>query len=313
MCNTDRLIIFSLTTTPNDCKEATDCALQVANKAITTHADIVHPPLILANITATNNLVFTVAPQHLSTTYEPYLGILEDALHEFPIGSSRVSQRWTCFIVRGVPTTATPESALTKIETSYPSLRMGQTPHWLTSPERHQGKEASSMIVTFVGEMTKKSLGATSLTMFNRECTIAKYITFGPATQCNRCQTYGHLTQCCTASNHTCTVCAQPYPTKDESPMCNRELQSRTLLQPPTDPLCQLPTTTQSLRPKLPHLHQDHVGNAPRQRSNHGHDNGRLEGTEEGNGTALSSLPKFLPTASLLYNIPAKMCYILAG
>ena len=67
----DRLIIFSLTTAPNNRKEAADCALQVANKTITTHADIEHPPLILANIPATNNLVFTVAPQHLSTSYEP--------------------------------------------------------------------------------------------------------------------------------------------------------------------------------------------------------------------------------------------------
>jgi len=58
----DRLIIFSLTTTPNNRKEAANRALQVANKAITTYADIVHPPLILANTTATNNLVFTVAP-----------------------------------------------------------------------------------------------------------------------------------------------------------------------------------------------------------------------------------------------------------
>ena len=87
----DRLIIFSLTTAPNDCKEAADRALQVANKTITTHADIAHPTLILSNITATNNLVFTVAPLHLSTTYEPYLGILEEAFHEFPIASSRVS------------------------------------------------------------------------------------------------------------------------------------------------------------------------------------------------------------------------------
>jgi len=88
----DRLIIFSLTTAPNDRKEAADRALQAVNKAITTHADIEHPPLILANITATNNLVFTVAPQFLSTIYEPYLAILEEALHEFPITSSRVSQ-----------------------------------------------------------------------------------------------------------------------------------------------------------------------------------------------------------------------------
>jgi len=89
----DRLIIFSLTTAPNDHKEATDWVLQAVNKAITTHADIEHPPLILANITATNNLIFTVAPQFLSTIYEPYLAILEEALHVLPITLSRVSQR----------------------------------------------------------------------------------------------------------------------------------------------------------------------------------------------------------------------------
>jgi len=88
----DRLIIFSLTTAPNDRKVAADRALQVVNKVITAHTDIEHPPLILANITATNNHVFTVAPEYLSTSYEPYLGILEEALHEFPIASSRISQ-----------------------------------------------------------------------------------------------------------------------------------------------------------------------------------------------------------------------------
>ena len=211
----DRLIIFSLATAPNNRKEATDRALQVVNKAITTHADIERPPLILANITATNNLVFTVAPQYLSTIYEPYLAILEEALHEFPITSSRVSQRWTRFIINSIHTTATPETVRTEIETNYSTFRMGQTPRCLTSPERRQGKEASSMIVTFLGEMSKKSLGATSLAMLNRECTIAEYITFGPTTQCNKCQTYGHPTQRCTASNHTCAVCAQPRPTKD--------------------------------------------------------------------------------------------------
>jgi len=114
----DRLIIFTLTTAPNDRKEAAGRALQAVNKAITTHANIEHPPLILANISATNNLVFTVAPQFLSTIYEPYLAILEEALHEFPITSSRVSQRWTCFIVNSIPTTATPETVRTEIETT---------------------------------------------------------------------------------------------------------------------------------------------------------------------------------------------------
>ena len=179
----DRLFIFNLTTAPNDRKEAADRALQVINQTITSHSDITHPPFILAHITATNNLVFTVAPQHLGTSYEPYLAIFEDALHEYPITSSRVSQRWTRFIIHGVPTAATPETVRTEIENTYPTLRMGQTPRWPTSPERRQGKEASSMVVTFIGEMTKKSLGVTSLAVFNRQCNIVEYISFGPSTQ----------------------------------------------------------------------------------------------------------------------------------
>ena len=64
----DRLVIFGLTSAPNDQKEAADHALQVINKTITNHADIPHPPFILAHITATNNLTFTTAPQHLGVS-----------------------------------------------------------------------------------------------------------------------------------------------------------------------------------------------------------------------------------------------------
>jgi hypothetical protein len=212
----DRLVIFNLTAAPNDRKEAADRALQVINSTITNHTDITHPPFILAHITATtNNLVFTVAPQHMGASYEPYLAIFEDALHEFPIASSRISQRWTRFILHGIPTTATPENVRTEIETTYPTLRMGQTPRWLTSPERRQGKEASSMVITLIGEMTKKSLGANNLAVFNRECNLAEYISFGPSTQCNKCQLFGHPTQRCTAAGHTCAVCAQNHPTRE--------------------------------------------------------------------------------------------------
>ena len=124
----DRLVIFGLTTAPNDRKEAADHALQVINKTITNHTDIPHPPFILVHITATNNLTFTTVPQHLGVSYEPYLAIFENALHDFPITSSRISQRWTRFIIHGIPTTRTPNDTCTKIETNYPSLRMGQTP-----------------------------------------------------------------------------------------------------------------------------------------------------------------------------------------
>jgi len=77
----------------DDRKEATDHALQAINRTITNHTDISHPPFILAHITATNNLTFTTVPQHLGVSYAPYLTIFEDALYDFPITSSRSSQR----------------------------------------------------------------------------------------------------------------------------------------------------------------------------------------------------------------------------
>jgi len=118
----DRLIIVGLTSTPNDRKEAADRALQAINKTITNHADISHPPFILPHITATNNLTVTTAPQHLGISYKPYLAIFEDALHDFPITSSRISQRWTRFIIHGIPTTTTPDDVHTEIKTNYASL-----------------------------------------------------------------------------------------------------------------------------------------------------------------------------------------------
>jgi hypothetical protein len=211
----DRLVIFSLTSAPNNRKEAADRALQLINNTITTHNDITHPPFILAKITNSNNLIFTVAHQYLGQNYEPYLGIFEDALEEFPITASRICQRWSRFIVHGIPATATPDTVRNEIESTYPTLKMGQTPRWLTSPERREGKEASSMVITLIGEITKKSLGADTLAVFNRECKITEYITFGPSTRCNKCQLYGHPTQRCTADSYTCAVCAQSHATKD--------------------------------------------------------------------------------------------------
>ena len=70
------------------------------------------------------------------------------------------------------------------------------------------------MAITLIGEMTKKSLGATSLDLFNRECNLVEYISFGPSTQCNKCQKYGHPTQRCTNNSHICAVCGQHHPTR---------------------------------------------------------------------------------------------------
>jgi len=78
---------------------------------------------------------------------------------------------------------------------------------------------------------------------------------------------------------HLCCMC--PTPPHEGSPLHNCKLQSRTLMQPPTDPLRQLSTTTQSNRPKLLHLRQNHMGHAPQHGCHQRYNDGHLESTKK--------------------------------
>jgi len=162
-------------------------------------------------------LVLTVGLQHRGIDYEPYLGILQAALSEFNPITANVSQRWSRFCLHGIPTNTTPDDVRKEVESLYPSLQMGQTPRWLLGQDRREGKEASTMVITLVGDVTMKSLGASSIFVFNKRCNIAAYISYGPATRCNKCQLYGHPTQRCPATTPTCAVCARPHLTKDHT------------------------------------------------------------------------------------------------
>jgi uncharacterized coiled-coil protein SlyX len=213
----DRKLIFKLTSAPTvPATTAATQALRVINKAIVDHPDIIHPPCLSAHITQSNSLVVIVAESYRATDYDRYLGILQEALQadKFPIAGSFVSERWSRFVLNGVPADASPEDVQREIGTLYPSIRLGTSPRWLTTPERRHGKTASSMVITVTGQHTIKSIGRSRLYLFNNRCNLKEYITFGPSTRCGRCQLYGHPTPRCTAQLPACGVCAQAHLTK---------------------------------------------------------------------------------------------------
>jgi hypothetical protein len=213
----DRKLIFKLTSAPTvPATTAATQALRIVNKTIADHPDIIHPPCLSAHITQSNALVVIVAESYRATDYDPYLGILQEALQaeKFPIAGSFVSERWTRFVLNGVPTDASPEDVQREIGSLYPSIRLGMSPRWLTTPERRQGKTASSMVITVTGQHTIKSIGRSRLYLFNNRCNLKDYITFGPRTRCGRCQLYGHPTPRCSAPLPACGVCAQAHLTK---------------------------------------------------------------------------------------------------
>jgi hypothetical protein len=151
--------------------------------------------------------LFTAGPRSRGRDYEPFLGIILDALSVIPTVSAHVSQRWTRYVLNGIPTATTPEDAREEIEMLYPAAKLAKTPRWLTTAENQQSKTASSMVITLVGP-TK--LRHSKMSLFNRECDVRDYIPFRDTTQCSRCQRFGHPTALCKAAP-ACAVCAQPH------------------------------------------------------------------------------------------------------
>jgi hypothetical protein len=180
--------------------------LRTVNRALLRHPDVTVPPLYTAYVSRSNALVFTAGPRNRGRDYEPFLGIIRNALAEIHTVSAHVSPQWTRYIVNGIPTATTPEDGREELEMLYPAAKLAKTPRWLTTAENRQDKAASSMVITLVGPKLRYS----KRLLFNRECEVREYIPFRDTTQCSRCQHFGHPAALCKAAP-TCAVCAQPH------------------------------------------------------------------------------------------------------
>jgi hypothetical protein len=218
-----------------DTREAADAGLRDVNRALVAHPDVTVPPFYTAYFTRTNALVLTAGPHSRGRDYEPFLGILCNALAPFTV-SAHVSQQWTRYVVNGIPTNATPEDAREELEMLYPAAKLAKTPRWLTTAENRQSKAASSMVITLVGR-TK----LTKMLLFNRECDVREYIPFRDTTQCSRCQLFGHPAALCKAAP-ACAICAQPHLTHHHPCMIPGCPKGRRCTHPPLCcALCQQP------------------------------------------------------------------------
>jgi hypothetical protein len=135
----NRKLIFHLSSAPTiPANIAATATLRVINKTIVDHQDSAHPPCPTAYITTSNSLVVIVADSYVAANYTPYLGILQEALkaEKFTVTDGLVSERWTRFVLNGVPTDASFEDVRREIETLYPEIRLGRPPRWLSTPQQ---------------------------------------------------------------------------------------------------------------------------------------------------------------------------------
>jgi hypothetical protein len=67
-----------------------------------------------------------------------------------------------------------------QLSTLYAELHMGCDPRWLTTESERVGKEASSVVITLVGQLTMKDViaGPPLLYLFNCEISLMDYVSF---------------------------------------------------------------------------------------------------------------------------------------
>jgi hypothetical protein len=146
-------------------------ALKLVNNAMTNHQDITPPPFIMASSRRDSTLVLATAPTRRNVDYKNYLAIVKDALRGLKPEEEALTSRMTKFLVHGIHTFYTPDEVRNEIEIANPSVKLTEIPRWLTSDEKRQGKQASTMVIAICGTATLKDLGE-SVIVASKRCMV---------------------------------------------------------------------------------------------------------------------------------------------
>jgi hypothetical protein len=76
-----------------------------------------------------------------------------------------------------VPTFYTPDEVRKDIEITNLSVKVTETPRWLRSDEKRQGKQASTTVIAICGSATLQDLGE-SVIVASKRCTVEIYLTY---------------------------------------------------------------------------------------------------------------------------------------
>jgi hypothetical protein len=204
---------------------AADMALRRVNFALVDNKDVTVPPFIRARVTTRGTIIFTTSNNQHNIIYEDYRTIIMDALSYYgKCEKVEIGKRFSQFLLHGVPTHLSLPEISHSISTNYPQLVQGQTPRWLTPPDRRINKTNSTIVMTLTGNIKKAAIGRQNLIVCNRECQLDDYISYGRSTQCRNCQAYGHPAALCQNACR-CAVCAGPHQTRDHPctlPACKK-------------------------------------------------------------------------------------------
>jgi hypothetical protein len=186
------------------------------NSALVDNKDVLSPPFLCSRFSRNNNLVFTTGFNHNNLDYDAYLPIICNALASIGPATAVINEQWSKFLVHGVPTYTTMTEIREIVEMQYKNLTLGQTPQWLLPKDKVEEKESSTVVLALIGKVSMSNIRIKEFVFGNTTCRITEYYPYDEATQCRRCQQYGHPTQLCKGETQVaCAVCAQPHLTKE--------------------------------------------------------------------------------------------------
>jgi hypothetical protein len=142
----ENLLRLPTTPTSNSVRNA-------VNKMLIDRKDVTVPPFVNARFSRNNNLVLITPPAKNNIEYEPYLGLICEALTPLGKGIPHINEKWTKFVIHGVPTRAKIPTIQTEFQLTYDKLTLVQTPRWLTPQEKRESTESGLMVLAFAGSV----------------------------------------------------------------------------------------------------------------------------------------------------------------
>jgi hypothetical protein len=191
-----------------------DLALRAVNRAILNHQDVKQFPFHLARVTGSRNIALTAAGNVRGVVYSDYVNVIAEALKDYGTCTAKVHEKWSKFLVRGVPAWTEMEGIREDIERKYPGIRLAQSPGWLVPSARREGVAEATVIIALLGQVPLSRLGK-RIAIGSQYCTVEQYYEYTDYTQCTRCQKYGHVAERCKSPHPKCAVCADHHATKD--------------------------------------------------------------------------------------------------
>ena len=103
----------------------------------------------------------------------------------------------------------------TEIESYNPSFVLFNNPHWLTRPEKRDGKKSSSVSIVVDNQDMAKKCVEKGLRVDMQLLKVEQFIINREDKQCSNCQKFGHHYARCTSKQPACRLCGASHKTTD--------------------------------------------------------------------------------------------------